>query len=63
MWFGQQGGGKTCCWLPRERSEVGFKSEDVLDFPAGPVVENPPANAGDMGLIPGLGKFYIPWDN
>ena len=23
------------------------------DFPGGPVVKNPPANAGDMGLIPG----------
>ena len=25
------------------------------DFPAGPVVKNPSANAGDMGLIPGEG--------
>ena len=25
------------------------------DFPGGPVVRNLPANAGDMGLIPGLG--------
>ena len=25
------------------------------DFPGGPVVKNPSANAGDMGLIPGLG--------
>ena len=23
------------------------------DFPGGPVVKNPPCNAGDMGLIPG----------
>ena len=23
-----------------------------------PVVRNPPANAGDMGLIPGLGRSY-----
>ena len=22
------------------------------DFPVGPVVRNPPANSGDMGLIP-----------
>ena len=30
-----------------------------IGFPAGSVVENPPANAGgtgDMGLIPGLGR-------
>ena len=26
----------------------------VLDFPAGPVVKNPAASAGDMGSIPGL---------
>ena len=25
-------------------------------FPGGSVVKNPPANAGDMGLIPGWGK-------
>ena len=23
------------------------------DFPGGPVVKNPPSNAGDMGSIPG----------
>ena len=26
-----------------------------MGFPGGSVVKNPPANAGDMGLIPGLG--------
>ena len=25
------------------------------DFPGGPVVKNPPSNAGDAGLIPGQG--------
>ena len=25
------------------------------DFPSGPVVKNPPCNAGDMGSIPGWG--------
>ena len=29
------------------------------DFPDGPVVENLPANAGDMGSIPGLGRFHM----
>ena len=24
-----------------------------MDFPGGPVVKNPPVNAGDLGLIPG----------
>ena len=27
-----------------------------LVFPGGSAVKNPPANAGDVGLIPGLGK-------
>ena len=27
-----------------------------ISFPRGAVVENPPANAGDTGLIPGLGR-------
>ena len=25
--------------------------------------ENPPANEGDMGLIPGPGGFYVPQSN
>ena len=25
----------------------------ILDFPGGPVVKNPPSNAGDAGSIPG----------
>ena len=28
----------------------------VLGFPGGSVVKNPPANAGDAGLIPTLGR-------
>ena len=27
-----------------------------MGFPGGSVVKNPPANVGDMGLIPGLGR-------
>ena len=27
-----------------------------MGFPGGSRVKNPPANAGDMGLIPGLGR-------
>ena len=29
-------------------------------FPGGSVVKNPPANAGDMGSIPGPGRSYKP---
>ena len=28
-----------------------------MGFPDGSVVKNPPANAGDVGLIPGSGRF------
>ena len=33
--------------------------EYMLDFPVGPVVKNLPANAGDMGSIPGVGRFHM----
>ena len=32
-------------------------------FPGGLVAENPPANGGDMGSIPGLGRSYVLWSN
>ena len=30
------------------------------DFPGGTAVKNPPANAGNMGLIPGPGRSHMP---
>ena len=30
----------------------------LMDFSGGPVVKNPPANAGDLGSIPGLGSAH-----
>ena len=30
----------------------------TLGFSGGSVTKNPPANAGDMGLIPGLGRSH-----
>ena len=30
------------------------------DFPGGPVVQNPPCNAKDTGLIPDLGRLHMP---
>ena len=35
-----------------------FKGE-LIDFPGGTVVKNMPANAGDMGSIPGLGRSHM----
>ena len=33
------------------------------DFPGGTVVKNLPANEGDMGSIPGLGRSHMPWSS
>ena len=35
----------------------------LMGFPGGAVVENPPANAGDMGLIPGPRRSHMPRSN
>ena len=32
-------------------------------FPGGSVVKNLPANAGDMGSIPGPQRSYMSWSN
>ena len=32
-------------------------------FPGGAVVENLPANAGETGSSPGLGRSHMPWSN
>ena len=37
--------------------------KDSWDFSGGTVVKNPPANAGDTGLIPGLGRSRMPQSN
>ena len=33
------------------------------DFPGGTVVKNTPANAGDTGSSPGLGRSHMPRSN
>ena len=35
----------------------------ILGFPGGAVVENLPANAGDTGSSPGLGRSHMPRSN
>ena len=35
----------------------------IQGFPGGAVVENLPANAGDTGLSPGLGRSHMPRSN
>ena len=49
---------------PQHKFSDGSKmNEKFRDFPGGVVVKNPPANAGDMGLIPGPGRFHMPRSN
>ena len=35
----------------------------LRDFPGGPMLKTPPANAGDRGSIPSLGISHMPWSN
>ena len=37
-----------------------FYLKQKQDFLGSPVIENLPANAGDMGSIPDPGRFYMP---
>ena len=43
-----------------ESDVLNWDKKRKVDFPGGPVVKNLPANAGDMGSIPGLGRFHMP---
>ena len=50
----------TCLSLPVPHYHVNMfklllKTKWDRDFPGGPVVKNPPSNAGDAGSIPGIG--------
>ena len=40
-----------------------LKNETFLGFPGGAAVENLPANAGDTGSSPGLGRSHMPRSN
>ena len=46
-----------------EQKEKQMLIKGTLDFPGGPVVKNPPANAVDTGSIPGLGRSHMPRGN
>ena len=38
-----------------------LRSLEKMDFPGGAVDKKPPADAGNMGSIPGLGRFHVLW--
>ena len=42
---------------------VSYKSKHTRGFPGGAVVDNLPANAGDTGSSPGLGRSHMPRSN
>ena len=53
------------CLLILQRGERGYKgvNNQSWGFPGGTVVENLPANAGDMGSSPVLGRSHMPRSN
>ena len=48
---------------PRISCTKSFLKIKPRGFPGGAVVKNPPANAGDMGWIPGPGRSHMPQSN
>ena len=50
------------CWF-QIALNISFKSVVLRGFPGGAVVENLPANAGDTGSSPGLGRSHMPRSN
>ena len=49
--------------LSSKTQNLGKLSPYCWDFPGGTVVKNPPANAGDRGSIPGLGRSHMSQSN
>ena len=41
-------------------TEPNYSIRNLEGFPGGAVVENLPANAGDTGSSPGLGRSHMP---
>ena len=48
----------------KEKKERNYKNtKGGRGFPGDAVVKNPPANAGNTGSSPGLGRSYMPQSN
>ena len=52
-----------CCFLIIFFIQKYLVRKQMLDFPGGPEAGGLPASAGDMGLITGLGRFHMLWNN
>ena len=50
------------CYIYEEEKQK-IINNSVSGFPGGTVVKNLPANAGDMGSSPGLGRSHMPWSD
>ena len=61
LWMAQRQGSRHIS-VPQHTCPVS-QDEQPGGFPGGSVVKNPPANAGDMGLIPGQARSRMPWSN
>ena len=53
----------THCPDPKSKGKDENKIKQNWGFPGGAVVENLPANAGDTGSSPGLGRSHMPRSN
>ena len=51
---------KEICMKLKEKER---ERETFKGFPGGPVAENLPASAGDMGSIPDPGRSHMLWNN
>ena len=50
---------QKCCKCESKGETQGFLGKGMV----GTVVKNLPANAGDVGLIPGQERSHMPWSN
>ena len=48
---------------PSTSNKIATVIKKFLGFPSGAVVENLPANAGDTGSSPGMGRSHMPQSN
>ena len=46
-----------------KQNKINIKNLLNQRFSGGPVVKNPPCNAGDTGSIPGPGRSHMSWNN
>ena len=51
------------CWEEMDTNKIKFFRKEEGCYSGGSVVKSLPANAGDTGLIPGPGRFHMPWNN